>query len=370
MNINRGDENRFERLFGNVPDKSRLLLNILFGLIAGAVFFLLLEIGLFWLGLPNNTLQKLGNPFDPERGFVALDTTEVDLLAGTVLYNIQSNPLTAIDQDILFRVRPNLSGGPVAGHFDINSNGFRGALFDPAHRGLRILFLGDSCAFGWQIAHYADTIAGRLNKKLASENIQAQVINLGQPGHSSTQGRRLFDAWKAKIKPDLVILYFGWNDIWPTPLLTDTASIRLFQLRNSTSVRWLEKSRTYQSLDQLVTSIRNIAHFSAAPNISQDTYETIIRVPHQESLDNFKAMISGTPAVVIPPPFSSSGPESLKRILPFNLQVAEMEWTSKTARQYYNSDGFHPNKAGSELMAEALFQEVIERLPKKNDHMP
>ncbi len=99
--------------------------------------------------------------------------------------------------------------------YHINDDGLRGKELTKK-KGLRILALGNSCTFGWGVAdNYIWTTV--LEKKLQSTfpEKKIDIINGGVPGYSSFQGMNYFkQELIEKVKPDIVLVMFGWNDQW------------------------------------------------------------------------------------------------------------------------------------------------------------
>lgn len=95
----------------------------------------------------------------------------------------------------------------------INNIGFRGEDWKPVdiEKRLRIMFLGDSCVFGWNIE--VDNISDKIVSHFKEEN--PYVFQGGVPGYSSFQIRQVFDDWAPKVKPHYVIIYVGTNDVVP-----------------------------------------------------------------------------------------------------------------------------------------------------------
>ncbi len=76
----------------------------------------------------------------------------------------------------------------------------------------RIALMGDSNVFGWGV-NDEDTLAAQLEQALhAAGETDAQVINAGQPGHSTTQMRWLFEEVLASYQPDLVLVVPSLHD--------------------------------------------------------------------------------------------------------------------------------------------------------------
>lgn len=89
----------------------------------------------------------------------------------------------------------------------INELGMRGAEPAERKRELRILCLGDSVTFGYRTP-WPEILEGAL----ASNGLEAEVLNAGVPGHSLAQGRVWYRRELAALEPDLVVALFGWND--------------------------------------------------------------------------------------------------------------------------------------------------------------
>jgi hypothetical protein len=100
-------------------------------------------------------------------------------------------------------------------HYDnlnINSYGFRGDEISNENK-YTIIFLGGSTVFGIVTSSDKTTIPAFLEKKLKEENLDVQVINAGIPKATSVDELYLLETDLLKYKPNLVIMYDGWNDI-------------------------------------------------------------------------------------------------------------------------------------------------------------
>lgn len=93
----------------------------------------------------------------------------------------------------------------------------------------RILFLGDSCTFGYGVAHdktFVQTVES-LAKKMTSGPVEC--INAGVPGYTLFQGYRRLATQGLSLQPDLVVLNFGWNDYGVWDDLSDEEHYELAQ---------------------------------------------------------------------------------------------------------------------------------------------
>jgi lysophospholipase L1-like esterase len=97
------------------------------------------------------------------------------------------------------------------GHtYHINSSGLRGREISAEKNRPRIMALGNSCTFGWGIDSNL-TYMATLEKLLEHKY---EIINAGIPGYSSYQGKMFFETELVNLKPDYVLILFGWNDHW------------------------------------------------------------------------------------------------------------------------------------------------------------
>jgi lysophospholipase L1-like esterase len=96
----------------------------------------------------------------------------------------------------------------------INSMGFRGPEVRAERQvgTMRIVILGDSFTFG-QGVNYPASYPAVVQDQLGAAGIQAEVLNLGVPGHSTPQSLAFAKARALPLKPDLVLLSVFANDL-------------------------------------------------------------------------------------------------------------------------------------------------------------
>lgn len=103
--------------------------------------------------------------------------------------------------------------------YRINRHGLRGPDFDDqkAPGEVRILTVGDSITFGWDLSEDGDTYPGRLQALLDARAQPGRrlfrVINAGVPRYTSEQVLRFVKERAASLQPDLVVACVGWNDL-------------------------------------------------------------------------------------------------------------------------------------------------------------
>ena len=123
------------------------------------------------------------------------------------------------DPELFWRLAPSLerpdSAGPLFGTIS-NSQGLREDHEIPKRKNegeIRLLFLGDSCTFGEHLPH-TDSFVQGVEDTLRSSfpDVGIECINAGVPGYTVFQGWRFLETQGYEYEPDVVVLYFGWNE--------------------------------------------------------------------------------------------------------------------------------------------------------------
>jgi lysophospholipase L1-like esterase len=140
---------------------------------------------------------------------VPFDRIRYEARYGHFRSNVMSR-FVEYDPVLTFRNRRGVSL-PDAG-VEINSLGVRGPeIRDPKPPGLwRVLCLGDSCTFG-AARSYPQILQSILDKQAPGA---FEIVNAGVIGYTSLHGLEWFERDLARLQPDVVTLYFGWNDMW------------------------------------------------------------------------------------------------------------------------------------------------------------
>lgn len=115
-----------------------------------------------------------------------------------------------MDPELLFAFKPNVEWSD----FPINSKGFRTREFSEikAEGTLRFIALGDSCTAQGN-PPYSDRLHDLLQVSPPGGR-QWEAFNTGVFGYSLMQGYRQFQKYTRHYQPDVVSIYFGWNDHW------------------------------------------------------------------------------------------------------------------------------------------------------------
>ena len=123
------------------------------------------------------------------------------------------------------------------GVITINSTGFVGEELQSDGPDLfRIVAVGDSCTFG-DGDH--ETAYPALIEKILQANFsdigRLEVVNAGVEGHNSMMALRRLQHNVAPLRPDVVTIYIGWNDLMKFDPLGQSADGAL-----SAAMRWLD----------------------------------------------------------------------------------------------------------------------------------
>ncbi len=291
------------------------------------------------------------------------------------------------DPELLFRMRPGFDFG--AGFEPLNQKGFRGPDFEiQKEKGVfRIACLGDSVTFGREDASYPEILSIRL--KGLNPDQEYEVLNLGVPGYSSWQGKRLLDKEVLNLDPDLIIWLFGWNDHWLAHGFSDSEQVPgspvAYQLRDM-----LQRFRTYQALNFMVAKISardRGARRSQKFRVPLTEYENILEAVVRECREFGVPLILVTapsgfglgelPDFLVPLGFIEKG-ENLARIhARYNRAVrdaakgkgvslvdAQLLFEKEGVKNFFDNpekDIIHPNRRGFEFLVDAILDEMQAR---------
>ncbi|MEE2685407.1 MAG: SGNH/GDSL hydrolase family protein [Planctomycetota bacterium] len=180
---------------------------------------------------------------------------------------------------------------------DVNSLGFKDAepVVPKPEGSKRILFLGDSCT-EQGFHQYVELV---LNEQ---GDIPVDCMILAAAGYSSHQGRVLSQKYLDRFEPDLVFVYYGWNDHWQAYGSTDAekAIDPARSGRNSLASRFYNNCHLWQAIQYLV-------HQVSGSNTNEPIGE--VRVPPDTYQNNLEAIgqqcdAAGIPLVLVTAPSS------------------------------------------------------------------
>ena len=134
------------------------------------------------------------------------------------------------DRPWLYGLRPGAEGSAANGvRYVVNADGFRDRRYarPKPPRTFRIVVLGDSIAFGYQVP-VEDTFPKRLEARLAAlgAGSRIEVLNLAVSGYNPYTEAALFADVGVGYQPDLVLVQFCVNDLNDPTLHFDAQTIQ------------------------------------------------------------------------------------------------------------------------------------------------
>jgi len=276
-----------------------------------------------------------------------------------------------VEDPVLFwKLRPNstfdFDGTPVRS----NSLGFRTpeAKPKPPEGTCRLLYLGDSTTFGWQVKQherYSDVLQRMLESVYPGHSFE--TVNLAVPGFSSFQARRTLETIGQRYHPHFVVASVGINDQQPAQDGPDEQVASRI-----TKPRRLHRLLSCARIYQLVRTVLSATIVRKAPTA------TMLRVPPEAYGRNLATIatlcreIKAEPIVLA---FARGRRLDDERGNPpathrqFAAQVAEkssvlyvparsMTELSSMPNSHLFGDIYHPNQAGHIVLATHLFTAI------------
>lgn len=140
---------------------------------------------------------------------------------------------------------------------------------------IRILFLGDSCTFGFGVRPnqtFVDLVEYYFRHQFP--DVPVECINAGVPGYTFAQGWRYFEKYGIHFQPDLVISSFGWNDSKHWSERSDMD--RMEDENRSTPPGLLSRSLFCKNLWSLVSRLRTRETSEMVARVSPDEYRLLM----------------------------------------------------------------------------------------------
>lgn len=281
-------------------------------------------------------------------------------------------PILERDDRVFWRPRPL-----VRGH---NSHGTFGPEFSEAkpEGTLRFVCLGDSCT------HYGPVPYPERWQKLLQAKAErpCEVINAGVIGYTSLQGLRRLEADVSRWSPDVVTVYFGWNDHWLARGYRDSQQ-RPPQAAVAGAAELLDHLRTYQ-LVNLVGAKMRTAQTVGVHRVELDEYadnlRAIVRAGRKLKSEVWlitapHALDSGIPAYLtatreVDDPAGliamhgayNAAVRQVAQELDAPLLDLDREIEARSDRaSYFDDDHIHLSDAGKDYLAERLFEMAASR---------
>jgi lysophospholipase L1-like esterase len=130
--------------------------------------------------------------------------------------------------------RPSWSGEWMGG-FAVSTDvhGFRSSgLPPPNDPRARVVFLGDSCTFGWGVST-PETFQSLLDARRAKEAKSIEILNAAYPGQSAVSGEYMLAKRVLPLDPTEVVLGFGANNAFRFSMTSDAERFGSFRLRDT-----------------------------------------------------------------------------------------------------------------------------------------
>jgi len=253
-----------------------------------------------------------------------------------------------------------------------NADGLRsvGAVRPKDESSLRVMALGCSTTFGWGVDD-ANSYPAQLQTLLDDAGVEnVEVINAGQPGYTSFQGRWLWDESLQHYEPDVVLIGYVVQDARKAAY-SDKSQAILQNDHRFMKDHFLYKSRAYLALRSMLGAVQ-----IEAKERPQNGKGGIFRVPPEDYVDNLRVLVSNVQAIGATPvlfgfPLEREGyTETHRKILlaaareldvPHLDLQGPMEDASRKAQLYFSNDRGHANAAGNKQIATWVFDFLVEQ---------
>lgn len=316
-----------------------MLRRLLMGLAVSAMLFGAVEVGLRLAGWP---------AADPTRKFAHNEiywSTEPDL---------HLDPFDHKEMGTVFHVSTDKNGVRAPLHPQEKPDGVT-----------RVMTLGCSTTFGWGVED-DQTYPARLESILTAEGHKVEVINGGQPGHSSFQGLWFWDRTLHAYHPDVVIFGYIVQDSRKVAY-TDRSQAILQGNGDFLKRNLLYNLKLYLALRQFVQG----------DSIVSKEQGEVFRVPPADYVQNirdFKTRIDavGAKMVLFGFPLERAGYTTDHRALlaaaaaddalghpPLYDPQPDMETWSAQQSLYFPQDRGHANAAGNDRIAQGMAQFLV-----------
>ena len=234
----------------------------------------------------------------------------------------------------------------------------------------RIMTLGCSTTFGWGVDDQ-ESYPAQLQTMIDSSGASnVEVINAGQPGYTSFQGRWLWDETLRSYAPDVVLIGYVVQDARKAAY-SDKSQAILQNDNRFMKDHVLYKSRVYLALRSALGSVQ-----IEAKERPQNGKGGIYRVPPEDFVENLRALVGEIQALGALPvlfgfPLEREGyTETHRKILKAASQElgvphldlqGRMEQASRNAQLYFENDRGHANAAGNQQIASWVFDFLVEQ---------
>jgi lysophospholipase L1-like esterase len=188
------------------------------------------------------------------------------------------------DPELFWRLRPSVvlpaDARPLFGRIS-NGQGFRKeretALAKPPGS-VRVLFLGDSCTFGY-LLDCKESVAETVERELAAAKpgLAVECLNAGVPGFTLWQCLRLLELHGLAFQPDLVVVQSGWNEGTPWDGSSDIEqSERLRAARAPAGLAWSGLGRLLWRATHPAPPAPTLAKADKRPRLTEAEFRDVL----------------------------------------------------------------------------------------------
>ena len=198
--------------------------------------------------------------------------------------------------------------------------------------------LGFGQEVGYKVVCFGDSITKRGYPDILAKRLGIEVINAGVAGHTSTQGLRRMKKDVLEHKPNLVIVFFGTNDL---------------RVDSNKHVPVKEYRKNLEQIAKACAEIKAEVVFCTPPPINEKTYFERHKRSDYDAHGGLSKLLGDEQEAV-----RTFGKE--KRITVVDLAkelLKNPEWMHK--------DGVHPSPKGNVLIAEAVMRAIMPILPDR-----
>ncbi len=200
---------------------------------------------------------------------------------------------TLPDPELIFRLKP---GSIFAGRL-VNTLGFLGREVDQVKspNTIRVICMGDSVTAQGRPG-YPQYLHESLTNQPPTTN-RWEAFNMAIHAYSSLQGLTLFNKQGRALKPDIVSLYYGWNDHWLADK-TDRQQMGLSMApKTARFFNALRKKRVFMFLVWSLNPVLHMARLGETPSAldyrkKADAFDgRLLRVSHDEYRTTLTAFV-------------------------------------------------------------------------------
>jgi len=279
-----------------------------------------------------------------------------------------------------FHKDPRLFWFPDSNTYLTNSRGFRGPdIKKEKERGVtRIACIGDSVTQNG-FPSFPRMLESLLNAAPEAVGIyrKFEVINAGIGSYSSHQGLVLFRTKILEFNPDIITVFFGWNDHWLAWSHTDRELAEYWKV---TGLRNLfGKFRIYQLLTKVIVKTKKKKRAPVRLRVSPDEYrDNLTKICTLAEKNNIKVILITAPTSLTPSSKNTLYLVNRSHLFPradlinivhwaYNKVVREVALKEKVHlldlekiiesrknRDEFFTDGIHFTQKGVELTSHAL----------------